>query len=379
MSDRRFKVILEGTIRKGADRSEVVNRLAKIFNKDLGTMERLLGGEPRIIRRHVNHATALKYRQVMERAGAAARLEPEIEPPVNILTNGLPEENDVPQPERGAIRCPRCGYESNREDDVLRVRGDCPRCGLQVRKLDDLADPLGKSEEDLSLDEKGESQYEGKDAASWERRACAAMYTFAFFLALCFFFVLMSIFLFVPIDSVGEYLTKKFFEAAFTAFPILTASAGIFIVLFVMPFAMEGRTWGQHAFNVQLLFTDEGQTGGLPLTLAFRTVAAGLMSFVPGRLLLWILSWWGIYPEWRGEWILMGFAALLAWSVAWVYGIRRTDHRGFLDIAAGTVQVEDNVLPAGALLKACRPLAGMIGLIVFIGAVLPYAMRWLYK
>ena len=381
MTDRTYRIILEGTVKGGVDRSKVVAQLAQLFRKDSRTAEKLLAGTPRIIRRHVDHPTALKYQNILERAGAAARVEPEVEPLVKIVTAQQPSPEDAGSPsEREAVVCPRCGYESKREDDVLRVRGDCPRCGLQVIKPDDLADPIGTSaDDDLDRDASRESPYAGMDSASWARRACAAMYTVAIFLALCFVFVTMSILFLVPVDSVPEYLTKRFLRAALTSFPILTASAGIFIVLFLMPLAAGGRTRGQKAFDIQLFFTDEGQTGGLALSLAFRTVAAGLVSFVPGRLVLWILSWWEIYPAWKWGWLLMGVAALLGWSIVWVYGVGRKDGRGLLDQAAGTVQLERGVLPAGALTRAGKPLAGMVALILFVGVALPYAMQWLNR
>jgi hypothetical protein len=378
MSDRTYKIILEGTVKEGVDRSGAVAQLAQLFKKDAQTAEKLLAGKPRIIRRHVDHPTALKYQKVLEGAGATARVEPEDEQLVKIVTAQPSPEADTLPTEREAIVCPRCGYESKREDDVLRVRGDCPRCGLQVVRPDDLADPVGASaDDDLDWDANPESAYAGLDSASWERRACAATYTLALFLAFCFSFVLMSIFFLVPMESVPEFLTRRFLEAALTSFPTLTASAGIFIVLFVMPLATAGRTWGQKAFDIQLFFTDEGQTGGLALSLAFRTVAAGLVSFVPGRLVLWILSWWEIFPEWKWGWFLMGVAALLGWSIAWVYGVRRADGRGLLDQAAGTVQLEAGLLPAGALTNACKPLAGVVALILFVGVALPYATQWL--
>lgn len=380
MSDRTYKIILEGTVKAGAERTSVVEQLARLFRKDSHTAEKLLAGKPRIIRRHVDHPTALKYQKVLETAGAEARIEPEDEPLVKIVpVQSLPEADGSPS-EPEAMTCPRCGYESKRQDDVLRVRGDCPRCGLQVTRPDDLADPAGTSEDDdLDRETNGESAYPGMDAASWERRACAAMCTLALFLALCFFFVLMSILFLVPMESVPEYLTRGFLEAALTSFPTLTASVAIFIVLFVMPLATGGRTWGQKAFGIQLFFTDEGQTGGLALSLAFRTVAAGLVSFLPGRFVLWVLTWWEIFPEWKWEWFLMGVAALLGWSIAWVYGVRRADGRGLLDQAAGTMQLEEGLLPAGALTKASKPLAGMVALILFVGVALPYAVQWLKK
>lgn len=376
MSSQTYKIILEGTVKEGADRSKVVAQLAKVFRKDARTVEKLLSGRPKTIRRHVDYPTALKYQTIMERVGATARVEPEVEPLVKIVSAAPHVGPESLRPEQEAIVCPRCGYESEREDDVLRVRGDCPRCGLQVRKLDDLADPVGKSvNDDFDRDVSRERAFSGMDSATWERRVCAAMYTFGLFLGLCVFFVLMSIFFFVPLSQVPEYLTKRFLQAAFTSFPTLVFSLGMFIVLFVMPVAMGGRTWGQQAFDIQLLFTDEGQTGGLPLALTFRTVAAWLVTFVPGRFMLWILSWWGIFPEWKLEWLVMGVAALLGWSVAWVHGVGRSDNRGLLDLAAGTVQTEGGLLPANAVTKACRPLAGMLALILFLGVILPHAMR----
>ena len=122
MAERSYKVILDGTIGGDADREEVVRKLAALFKKDVGVVERLLLAAPRQIRKGLNPAEARKYKQILERIGASVRVEPDEPVPAEHLP-------PVPQPEKqertGKLRVAQGRDESNRAE----ILQEAPQAG----------------------------------------------------------------------------------------------------------------------------------------------------------------------------------------------------------------------------------------------------------
>ncbi len=193
MPDESYIVVLQGTIGKGFTPAQVVPRLAQIFKKDEASIERLLTGTPRQIIRTSNEEKALKFKKLLERAGApctvmreegepqdpAPRAPANPSPSADAATSGhhRPAEPQPGQPPSGLHRtpppapheetprrparpapapeppttprsghlprsvteqplttCPRCNYQAASDEDVMLLRGDCPRCGLMVNR-----------------------------------------------------------------------------------------------------------------------------------------------------------------------------------------------------------------------------------------------------
>ena len=78
MKEESYKVILEGTVLGGHDRSQVLKNLSSAFKQDPQVTERLLLGKPRIVKKGLNYATAEKYQKALEKMGAASRFEAEV-------------------------------------------------------------------------------------------------------------------------------------------------------------------------------------------------------------------------------------------------------------------------------------------------------------
>lgn len=81
--DARYNIYFSGQLLAGHDLASVRTRLARLFNADDATLDKLFSGKPQLVKRDCDKATALKYRQAMEQAGAlpvikavAAREEP---------------------------------------------------------------------------------------------------------------------------------------------------------------------------------------------------------------------------------------------------------------------------------------------------------------
>jgi hypothetical protein len=69
MSDN-YNIYFAGELLPGHDGTEVRGRLAKLFNANDATLDKLFSGRRQLIKRDCDKATALKYKQAMEKAGA---------------------------------------------------------------------------------------------------------------------------------------------------------------------------------------------------------------------------------------------------------------------------------------------------------------------
>lgn len=68
--EERYNVYFAGQVMAGFDARVVRDKLAKIFNADQATLDKLFSGKAQLIKRDCDAATASKYKQALERAGA---------------------------------------------------------------------------------------------------------------------------------------------------------------------------------------------------------------------------------------------------------------------------------------------------------------------
>ena len=68
--ETRYNVYFAGQLLAGQELAAVRNKLAKLFNADQNTLDKLFSGKAQLLKRDCDKATALKYKQAMERAGA---------------------------------------------------------------------------------------------------------------------------------------------------------------------------------------------------------------------------------------------------------------------------------------------------------------------
>lgn len=76
MADERFDLIFRGDIVLGQPLATVKERLQQLFKADANTIERLFTGRPVAVKRRLDRATAQKYQQVLQKAGALVELVP---------------------------------------------------------------------------------------------------------------------------------------------------------------------------------------------------------------------------------------------------------------------------------------------------------------
>ena len=68
--ETRYNVYFAGQLLEGQELSRVRDGLGKLFNADEQTLDKLFSGKAQLLKRDCDKATALKYKQAMERAGA---------------------------------------------------------------------------------------------------------------------------------------------------------------------------------------------------------------------------------------------------------------------------------------------------------------------
>jgi hypothetical protein len=68
--EARYNVYFAGQLRAGHDLASVRDQLARLFKADTATLDKLFSGKPQLVKRDCDKATALKYQQAMEQAGA---------------------------------------------------------------------------------------------------------------------------------------------------------------------------------------------------------------------------------------------------------------------------------------------------------------------
>ncbi|MFU8838291.1 MAG: hypothetical protein ACNA75_08330 [Thiohalomonadaceae bacterium] len=75
MADDHFQVILTGAVAEGAELAQVKANVAALFKVGLDKVDRLFGAQPVAIKKGLDEATARKYQQALQRAGAVALVQ----------------------------------------------------------------------------------------------------------------------------------------------------------------------------------------------------------------------------------------------------------------------------------------------------------------
>ncbi|MEM1154866.1 MAG: hypothetical protein AAGI44_12055 [Pseudomonadota bacterium] len=68
--EQRYNVYFSGQLQEGQQLQNVRAKVAKLFNADEATLGKLFSGRPQLLKRDCDRATALKYKQAIEQAGA---------------------------------------------------------------------------------------------------------------------------------------------------------------------------------------------------------------------------------------------------------------------------------------------------------------------
>lgn len=99
MSDARFHIVFSGTLVGGADLATVKSNLGRLFKMDAARVEKLFAGQPVVIKKDADQATAMKFRALMKQAGAECEVRP--------VSAGSPQAPEpAPQAQPSAVERP---------------------------------------------------------------------------------------------------------------------------------------------------------------------------------------------------------------------------------------------------------------------------------
>ncbi|MGE8413764.1 MAG: DUF805 domain-containing protein [Pseudomonas sp.] len=77
MSETRYKIVFDGTLLPGVEKSTAQLNLAELFKTDTAAVERLFSGQPVELKRDLPQADAQRYLEALKNAGLDARIEAE--------------------------------------------------------------------------------------------------------------------------------------------------------------------------------------------------------------------------------------------------------------------------------------------------------------
>ncbi|MFK7730799.1 MAG: hypothetical protein AB8B48_04175 [Pseudomonadales bacterium] len=75
MADSDYRVVFEGQIAEGFSIGMVKKNLAKLFKADADRIATIFSGQAVVLKRNIDHPTALKYQAVLQKAGAVTALK----------------------------------------------------------------------------------------------------------------------------------------------------------------------------------------------------------------------------------------------------------------------------------------------------------------
>ena len=79
--EERYNIYYAGTVLEGHDTAGVRQQLGRLFKADEVTLDKLFSGQPQMIKRDCDKATALKYQEAMKKAGAKPLIRTADSPP----------------------------------------------------------------------------------------------------------------------------------------------------------------------------------------------------------------------------------------------------------------------------------------------------------
>lgn len=98
MAESRFDIQFAGALVPGAEASTVRERLRDLLRLSPETLERLFSGQPVLIKRNLDAATATRYRDAFRAAGAILRLTPSPDTAETPSAASEPGPQPAPQP-----------------------------------------------------------------------------------------------------------------------------------------------------------------------------------------------------------------------------------------------------------------------------------------
>jgi hypothetical protein len=129
MSSITYKLVFEGKIVAEKKTGIVKKKLVSLFKSSPEDIERLFSNSPVVIKKSLDHPTALKYQKVIENSGALCRIMRDTGAENIAAQKATGKTVILKTPEENRMTCPRCNYEQTAAED-------CIQCGTVIRKYD---------------------------------------------------------------------------------------------------------------------------------------------------------------------------------------------------------------------------------------------------
>ncbi len=116
--EARYNVYFAGELRAGHDLASVREQLARLFKADTATLDKLFSGRAQLVKRDCDRATALKYQQAMEQAGAVPLIKSIANPAQSAPAAGAAKAPSMAERIAALAAAPDIGYPHQAGSDA---------------------------------------------------------------------------------------------------------------------------------------------------------------------------------------------------------------------------------------------------------------------
>jgi hypothetical protein len=121
--EARYNIYFAGQLIEGQDLAGVRTRIAKLFKADAATLDKLFSGKTQLLKRDCDKATALKYKQAMEQAGALPVIKAIT---ANETTTSAPAPTPPPAPAKAMTAAEKIAALAAAPDPATRRQEPAP-------------------------------------------------------------------------------------------------------------------------------------------------------------------------------------------------------------------------------------------------------------
>lgn len=341
-------VVLDGSILPGMKRDTVLDRAGKLLKLDAKTIDGLLQGKSRVIKRNLDENKAKQYVKAIADAGIACHIEPDDR---SEKTSGALEmAADAGSGENTDSICPKCGFELK----AIQKRDlpeECPKCGIIFEKY--TGEPFtGKNApSDGSVDESPSVQTPVAfiEAPKGLRISAAlgSLVVPGVIAGLCYPLVAAGLYL-LNLDFLSEPLSAVAWEKekldhinTMLTLGTLIVSLPVAAFYFIVQPTSKGGTWAQRFLNINVVRADSEKDMNL-LIWAIRALCQ--FSYILPLLLyitiIALLKDQLVKSDIRIETLIQ--VGTLIWMVFCIFLLISRRSRSFPDRFSGTRQIVKN-------------------------------------
>jgi uncharacterized protein YbjQ (UPF0145 family) len=128
MADKYYQVVFGGELVENLPKEKIKENLIQLLKKDATAIDRLLSSRFVIIKKNVDHETALRYTAALKRAGAICKISPQESEPEAEEPEVNQEVNQDVESISPLTACPQCGFDQ-------QTSSRCKNCGAKIESI----------------------------------------------------------------------------------------------------------------------------------------------------------------------------------------------------------------------------------------------------